>query len=44
MAGWVYGWALLVSIAAVATGESAFLAQLLGYRATPTINGAISSE
>ena len=35
MAGWVYGWALLVSIAAVATGGAPFLAQLLGFRVTP---------
>ena len=35
MAGWVYGWALLVSIAAVATGGAPFLAQLLGFALTP---------
>src|ERR1700735_4143219 len=29
MAGWIYGWALLVSIAAVATGGAPFVAQLL---------------
>ncbi len=35
MAGWVYGWALLVSIAAVATGGAPFVAQLLGFAVTP---------
>jgi amino acid transporter len=35
MAGWVYGWALLVSIAAVATGGAPFVAQLLGFPVTP---------
>ena len=36
MAGWIYGWALLVSIAAVATGGAPFVAQLLGFPVTPT--------
>ncbi|MDP9014148.1 MAG: amino acid permease [Pseudomonadota bacterium] len=35
MAGWIYGWALLVSIAAVATGGAPFVAQLLGFPVTP---------
>src|ERR1700726_586551 len=35
MAGWVYLWALLVSIAAVATGGAPFVAQLLGFAPTP---------
>ena len=35
MAGWVYGWALLVSIAAVATGGAPFVAQLVGFAPTP---------
>ncbi len=35
MAGWIYGWALLVSIAAVATGGAPFVAQLLGFAVTP---------
>jgi amino acid transporter len=35
MAGWVYGFALFVSIAAVATGGAPFLAQLLGFNPTP---------
>ena len=34
MAGWIYGWALLVSIAAVATGGAPFVAQLLGFPVT----------
>jgi amino acid transporter len=42
MAGWVYGWALLVSIAAVATGGAPFLAQLLGFAPTPTITTSIA--
>jgi amino acid transporter len=33
MAGWVYGCALIVTIAAVATGGAPFLAQLLGFTA-----------
>ena len=35
MAGWVYGWALFVSIAAVATGGAPYVAQLLGFAPTP---------
>ena len=35
MAGWVYGCALIVTIAAVATGGAPFLAQLLGFTAEP---------
>ena len=35
MAGWVYGCALFVSIAAVATGGAPYLAQLLGFAPTP---------
>ena len=35
MAGWVYGCALFVSIAAVATGGAPYLAQLLGFAVTP---------
>ena len=33
--GWVYGWALFVSIAGVATGGAPYLAQLLGFTVTP---------
>ncbi len=42
MAGWVYGWALFVSIAAVATGGAPFLAQLLGFTPTPMTTTAIA--
>jgi amino acid transporter len=42
MAGWLYGWALLVSIAAVATGGAPFLAQLLGFAPTPAITTGIA--
>ena len=43
MAGWVYGWALLVSIAAVATGGAPFLAQLLGFAPEPAITTTIAA-
>ncbi len=42
MAGWIYGWALLVSIAAVATGGAPFVVQLLGFPVTPTNNTALA--
>src|SRR6195256_3121448 len=42
MAGWVYLWALLVSIAAVATGGAPFFAQLLGFIPTPAITTGIA--
>jgi amino acid transporter len=35
MAGWIYGWALFTSIAAVAAGATPFVAPLLGFDATP---------
>ena len=35
MAGWIYGWALFTSIAAVAAGATPFIAPLLGFAATP---------
>jgi amino acid transporter len=35
MAGWIYGWALFTSIAAVAAGATPFIAPLLGFEATP---------
>lgn len=35
MAGWVYGWALFVTLAAIATGAAPFIAQLVGLRGTP---------
>ena len=42
MAGWIYGWALFVSIAAVATGGAPYLAQLLGFAPTPGNTTAIA--
>jgi amino acid transporter len=42
MAGWVYLWALLVSIAAVATGGAPFVAQLLGFTPVPAITTGIA--
>ena len=42
MAGWIYGWGLLVSIAAVATGGAPFVAQLLGFPVTPTNTTAMA--
>ena len=35
MAGWIYGWALFTSIAAVAAGAAPFVAPLLGFEVTP---------
>jgi amino acid transporter len=35
MAGWVYGWALFVTLAAIATGAAPFIAQLFGIEGTP---------
>jgi amino acid transporter len=35
MAGWIYGWALFTSIAAVAAGAAPFVAPLLGFAAAP---------
>jgi amino acid transporter len=35
MAGWVYGWALFVTLAAIATGAAPFIAALLGFAGTP---------
>ncbi len=42
MAGWVYGWALFVTLAAIATGAAPFLAQLFGFEATPVADTAIA--
>ena len=42
MAGWVYGWALFVSIAAVATGGAPYVAQLLGFAPTPVATTVIA--
>jgi len=42
MAGWIYGWALFTTIAAVAVGAGPFLATLLGFNQTPAITTAIA--
>lgn len=42
MAGWIYGWALFATIAAVAVGAGPFLAALLGFDATPGITTTIA--
>lgn len=42
MAGWIYGWALFVTIAAVAVGAGPFLATLLGFAVTPAITTAVA--
>jgi amino acid transporter len=41
MAGWVYGWALFTTIAAVGTGAAPFLADFLGFEATPGVVAAV---
>ena len=42
MAGWVYGCALFVSIAAVATGGAPYVAQMLGFTPTATTTTSIA--
>ncbi|MFI4890499.1 MAG: APC family permease [Steroidobacterales bacterium] len=42
MAGWVYAWALMCTMAGVATGVAPFLAQLFGAEATPVVNTVIA--
>ena len=42
MAGWVYGSALIVTIAAVATGGAPFLAQLLGFTPEPATTTTVA--
>lgn len=42
MAGWIYGWALFTTIAAVAVGAGPFLALLLGFEATPETTTAVA--
>ena len=42
MAGWVYGWALFMTVAAIATGVAPFIAQLIGVEGTPTVQTAIA--
>ena len=42
MAGWVYGWALFVTVAAIATGAAPFIAQLIGVVETPATDTIIA--
>jgi len=42
MAGWVYGWALFVTLAAIATGAAPFVAELLGIEGTPVVTTSIA--
>ena len=42
MAGWIYGWALFTTIAAVAVGAGPFLATLMGFQGTPMITTVIA--
>src|SRR3984885_432255 len=42
MAGWIYGWALFTTIAAVAVGAGPFLATLLGFPDSPAIDTEIA--
>jgi amino acid transporter len=42
MAGWVYGLALIITIAAVATGGAPFLAQLLGFTPGPVTTTTVA--
>ena len=42
MAGWIYGWALFTTVAAVAVGAGPFLAALLGVNQTPLITTTIA--
>jgi amino acid transporter len=42
MAGWIYGWALFTTIAAVAVGAGPFLADFLGFAATPWVTASVA--
>jgi amino acid transporter len=42
MAGWIYGWALFTTIAAVAVGAAPFLADFTGLEATPRVTAAVA--
>jgi amino acid transporter len=42
MAGWIYGWALFVTLAAIATGAAPFIAQLLGLEPTAFVTTTIA--
>ena len=43
MIGWIYGWALLVTIAAVSTGAAPFFAYLFGFTATRGLTVVIAA-
>jgi amino acid transporter len=42
MAGWIYGWALFVTLAAIATGAAPFIAQLIGLEPTVFVTTTIA--
>lgn len=42
MVGWVYGWALFVTLSAIATGASPFIAQLFGFEPSPAMVTAVA--
>jgi amino acid transporter len=42
MAGWIYGWALFVTLAAIATGAAPFIAQLFGLQPTAFVSTTIA--
>ena len=42
MAGWIYGWALFTSIAAVSAGAAPFVGPLLGFTTTPVTAGLLA--
>jgi amino acid transporter len=42
MAGWLYGWALFTTIAAVSLGAGPFLADFLGFSATPGVTAIVA--
>ena len=42
MAGWIYGWALFTTIAAVGVGAGPFLADFLGFSATPWVTATVA--
>lgn len=42
MAGWIYGWSLFVTLAAIATGAAPFIAQLFGFVGTPVQDTVIA--
>ena len=42
MAGWIYGWALFTTIAAVAVGAGPFLAALIGFDVSPIVTTLVA--